>query len=166
MAKRKKTNWDHVKWTYFEVCDTSHYPESSRPHVVMRNSIYQVSIWYARHEAYGEYAHLSIKTHDRQARHDWRELQRIKNELFHEEAWAIEMYPPESVVVDTSNQYHLYVFNSYRFDGLGFTERLVTEAETHNTKQRPFRPEFRPPDLVPLEEMQRRMEEHLKEGKS
>lgn len=40
----------------------------------------------------------------------WAELQRIKNEIFGNEAWAVEYYPAQSSVSDKANIYWLYVF--------------------------------------------------------
>lgn len=54
--------------------------------------------------------HLSIKRRDKEPIHDWRDLQAIKNMLVGPEYEAVELYPAESRVVDTSNQYHLWVF--------------------------------------------------------
>lgn len=53
--------------------------------------------------------HLSIRHNDRRAVRDWRHFQRIKNELAGKEREAIEIFPPESQLVDTANQYHLFV---------------------------------------------------------
>lgn len=39
----------------------------------------------------------------------WRDGQRIKNELIGPERTAIEIYPPESQLVDSANMYHLFV---------------------------------------------------------
>jgi hypothetical protein len=52
---------------------------------------------------------LSIKHHDKKAVRDWRHFQRIKNELAGAEREAVEIFPPESQLVDTANQYHLWV---------------------------------------------------------
>ncbi len=54
--------------------------------------------------------HLSLRTVENDTRHDWRQLQRIKNELAGPEWEAVELYPAESRVVDTANQYHLWCF--------------------------------------------------------
>ena len=82
---------------------------------------------------------LSIKRLDKQSIHDWRELQQIKNELVGKENEAIEIYPAESRMVDTSNQYHLWVFidPTYRIP-MGFNERFVSDASVGGSKQRPF----------------------------
>jgi len=85
---------------------------------------------------------LSIKRVDREAMHDWRELQEIKNMIVGPENEAVEVYPAESRLVDTSNQYHLWVFadKEVRFP-FGFTSRGVADpelAEKMGAKQRPF----------------------------
>jgi hypothetical protein len=86
--------------------------------------------------------HLSIKRNDRAPIHDWRHLQQIKNELVGPECEGIEMYPAESRVVDTANQYHLWVFKdpSFRLP-LGFATGKKLNAdevqqEITNVKQR------------------------------
>ena len=53
--------------------------------------------------------HLSIRHIDRKAIRDWRHFQRIKNELAGENREALEIFPPEEFLVDTANQYHLWV---------------------------------------------------------
>jgi hypothetical protein len=161
--KRKKKNWDQVPWTPFqEAALRTDVPEKARPHHIFVNSVYQVSVWYEHSDVFGDVAHLSIKTHDKQARHDWRDMQRIKNELCGEEAEAVELYPAESRVVDTANQYHLFVFRQYKIP-LGFTERLVGDGPTNNVphtgRQRPWRSEFRPTDALSEEAMAKKVEE-------
>lgn len=41
----------------------------------------------------------------------WNEKQMIKNELFGEDRFAIEVYPKTSRLVDVADVYHLWVFN-------------------------------------------------------
>ncbi len=53
---------------------------------------------------------LSIKRHDREVICDWREFQEIKNAICGEQYEGIMLYPRETRVVDTSNQFHLFVF--------------------------------------------------------
>jgi hypothetical protein len=54
--------------------------------------------------------HLSLRTVENDTRHDWRDFQRVKNELCGEDWEAIELYPAESRVVDTANQFHLWCY--------------------------------------------------------
>lgn len=87
--------------------------------------------------------HLSMRTVENDVRHDWREMQRVKNELCGPEWEGIELYPAESRLVDTANQYHLWVF-PFRL-GLGFATSLVMDADETgpgdhpDRRQRPFR---------------------------
>lgn len=78
---------------------------------VFKNDIYQVII----HEAevspgFPEMIWLSIRRLDREPVKDWRDMQTIKNELVGQENEGVELYPAESFLVDTSNQYHMWVF--------------------------------------------------------
>lgn len=57
----------------------------------------------------GSVQELSIRRADRKAVHDWRDFQRIKSEVAGAEVEAFEMYPAESRLMDTANQYMLYV---------------------------------------------------------
>lgn len=67
--------------------------------------------------------HLSIRNQDRSARHDWRDFQRIKNQLAGPEWEGIELYPAESRLVDSANQYHIWCV-PVTF-GIGFPRRMV-----------------------------------------
>lgn len=68
--------------------------------------------------------HISIRRQDRKPCQDWRDFQRIKNQLAGPEWEAIELYPAESRLVDGANQYHLWAFNM-KFEGIGWNRRLV-----------------------------------------
>lgn len=87
------------------------------------------------------FIHLSIKRLDKEPIHDWRCLQQIKNMIVGPEHEGIELYPAESRLVDTANQYHLFVLKrrGERFP-VGFQERLVLAPGAHDddSKQRPF----------------------------
>lgn len=52
---------------------------------------------------------LSIRRRDRSTVKDWRDLQRIKNEIVGHKHEAVELYPMTKRLVDSSNQYHLWV---------------------------------------------------------
>jgi hypothetical protein len=56
--------------------------------------------------------HLSIRREDRKPIRDWRDLQAIKNQVCGAEAVGFEVFPPESLLMDTSNQYHLWVYEN------------------------------------------------------
>ena len=87
--------------------------ERLRAQSIYMNDLYQVNVE-AVHAPFGEEAGdmfwLSIKRRDRGPVRDWRELQQIKNMIVGDEHEGFEVYPAESRLVDTANQYHLWVF--------------------------------------------------------
>lgn len=77
----------------------------------------------------GDVAWLSIKRRDRDVIRDWRELQAIKNAVIGPEHEGFELYPAESRLCDTANQFHLFVFMQARVRmPVGFTVREVAGA--------------------------------------
>lgn len=101
------------------------------------NDIYQVNVQRNEQADYmvrepsmkGKMTYLSIKRLDKKSIHDWRHLQEIKNELCGEDCEAIEIYPVEKRLVDTANQYHLFVFPKGFAPAFGYMERLVDTTE-------------------------------------
>lgn len=86
--------------------------------------------------------HLSIKRIDKAPIMDWRDLQAIKSQLCGDEAEAMQLFPAESRVVDTSNQYHLFVWMKGHGSKLpripvGWQESLKTDTPGHGARQRP-----------------------------
>lgn len=63
---------------------------------------------------------LSIWRHDRAPVHSWPDFQLIKNQLCGEEREAMELYPAQSRVVDSENQYHLWVMPAGKTIPIGF----------------------------------------------
>lgn len=147
-----------VKWTAFEIATTLYRQDRKvsipEGELVFLNSRYQVSVrMYNPIEIFGRIIWLSIKRIDKRPIHDWRDLQRIKNELIGEEYEAVEIYPAESRLHDTANQYHLWVFaDGYKLP-IGFAERQVTETPGVGAAQRLF--ENKPRDLLTFEEMEK-----------
>lgn len=83
--------------------------------------------------------HLSMRTVENDVRHDWREMQRVKNELCGTDWEAVELYPAEDRVVDSANQYHLWCF-PFRLP-FGFQTGLRSDTLQHKIgggNQRPF----------------------------
>jgi len=90
---------------------------------IYENDLYHVEINYAP-----PFLHLDICPRDGKNAKNWRELQQIKNELVGPEHEAVELFPAESRLVDTANQYHLWVHVSSQFRfPFGFAKRLVLE---------------------------------------
>lgn len=90
-------------------------------------------------------ARVKLMTQALDAR-DWRDFQRIKNELLGDEYEACELYPAEDRLVDGANQYHLWAING-QFP-FGFDERLVSEDQNDGVQQRPWNDDERPDDLT------------------
>lgn len=84
------------------------------------NDLYTVIV----HEMEGGITHLSIRRNDRAAARDWRHFQQIKNQLCGAEREGLELYPAESRVVDTVNQFHLWVLPAGQTVPLGFQAGL------------------------------------------
>lgn len=77
------------------------------------------------------FIHLDIRRLDGESCKEWRDIQQIKNELIGPEFEAVELFPAESRLVDTGNEYHLWVHSdpNFRF-GLGFNNgRLVMRED-------------------------------------
>lgn len=81
--------------------------------------LYSVQLYAA--ERYGEASrwafgatidHLHVQRHDGRPIRSWPDLQAIKADLLPDGArrWAVEVYPPEGLVVDSANAYHLWVY--------------------------------------------------------
>lgn len=58
---------------------------------------------------------LSIRRHDGGPCDRWDHLQQIKNEIVGAEFEAVELFPSEQRLVDTCNEYHLWVHSSPAF---------------------------------------------------
>jgi hypothetical protein len=86
-------------------------------------------------EDMGEMVHLSIKRHDRKPVTDWRDKQEIKNQLVGPEAEGLELYPAESRVVDTANQYHLWCFKTMKLE-VGFQFGIKSDENIGFSQQR------------------------------
>jgi hypothetical protein len=128
----------HAKELNMTYDDAKRAIESVVADEIWGNSLYQVNIrTILGAPDLPRVKHLSIKRRDKKVIHDWRHLQRIKNELVGSECEAIEIYPAESRLVDTSNQYHLWVFDdpNHRI-GLGFGDRMVLNTSKAGAVQR------------------------------
>jgi hypothetical protein len=120
------------------------------------NDLYQVNVRFIPEMGM---KHLSIKRRNKHPVHDWRHLQRIKNEIVGEECEALEIYPAESRLVDTANQYHLWAFTdpSYRIP-CGFNYgRVVMDAGAglDGSKQRAFGDGDKPKDMTTYKEVKK-----------
>lgn len=96
------------------------------------NDKYQVHLTRSHIEELGvNMVHLSIKSIDKAPIRDWRDMQEIKNMLVGPECEGVELYPAESRLVDTANQYHLWVLDDSTIRWpFGFNDGRVVSGET------------------------------------
>jgi len=144
---------DQIKVTGIAGVDTKY---------VWVNSRYQVMVYFPEPNSpdVPRMAHLSIKRHDREPIRDWRDLQRIKNELCGTMAEACELFPAEDRLADTANQYHLWCLEpGFKFPW-GFNDGRLTDdtPEARAELERQLRALGFDPDN--LKSKQRRWEKH------
>lgn len=65
---------------------------------------------------------LMIKRHDNKPIREWSSMQAIKNAIVGPEREAVEIYPPDSELVDVANMYHLWVLPEGQRLGFGFAQ--------------------------------------------
>jgi hypothetical protein len=109
------------------------------------NEKYQVAVRRFNHEKFGLCLQINIRRRDGNVIfRDWREFQKIKNQLADPEFEAIEIYPAESRLVDTSNKYQLWVICDRNFRWpFGWTSRDVRDENKESPpgmKQRKLPP--------------------------
>lgn len=169
------------KWTPFEeaIYSKEHQEQITKDRLgrvcrVWLNSRYQVEVTIIEPQDGMDWpplTWLSIKRLDKATIHDWRDLQRIKNELCGPESEAVELYPSESRLVDTSNQYHLWVLPPGKQWPFGYGERLIIKTTTEEdvdlpgkARQRPFEPGTEPTDAITQTHAEELVVEMLKKG--
>jgi hypothetical protein len=156
-------------WTPFERCvvPTDGLFSICPVRAVWKNSLFTVFVHDVESgDGWPAMLQLSIRRNDRAPIDDWRAMQRIKNEIVGPENEAVELYPAESRLVDTANQYHLWVLVDPRARfPFGFRGRLVSETTIGKSQQRPWDDDVRPKDLRDAGEMARRASEALDDGR-
>lgn len=149
-----------VKWTDFQ--EAKVHPDLVQEgfEACWINSRYTVLIRKPK-STIGDLVHLSIKRNDKSPLHDWRDLQRIKNEILGPEQEAMELYPAESRLVDGANQYHLWCF-LWQKAPFGYEAQrcVMLPGGMDGSKQRPF--EEAPADAMTEEEFQKKFEDYQK----
>jgi hypothetical protein len=71
---------------------------------------------------------LGISSLDGSARHDWRDMQAIKNQLAGPECEGFELFPAESRLLDPNNHYIIWLFPGVKQIRVGETARKVRGA--------------------------------------
>jgi hypothetical protein len=101
------------------------------------------------------WVYMGICSRDGQARHDWRDLQRIKNDVCGSEWEAIELFPAESRLIDPSNYYIL--FAAPRIPIGQFGERQIAGPANTLAPQRPWPSGEEPSDSGKFLEQRQRL---------
>jgi len=85
--------------------------------------------------------YLSIKRIDQEPIVYWRDLQTIKSELVGRKNEGMQIFPSEDRLVDTANQYHLFVFKDEKLNiPYGFNGgRHISDSNMKGTKQKPLK---------------------------
>jgi hypothetical protein len=80
---------------------------------------------------------LTVRRVDREPVNDWRDMQQIKNQIVGPENEMVELFPAESRLRDSANQYWFYGFNGpeVRFP-FGMFGRVVNDDGGIKSKQR------------------------------
>jgi hypothetical protein len=108
--RRLSRVWSKNKWFVKDWKPMVFIRNESDPVNNSRNvAIYQNNIYLCLVREYYEITHLSIKRYDKAPIHNWQHLQQLKNDICGEEREGMEIYPAMSRIVDTCNQYHLWV---------------------------------------------------------
>lgn len=111
------------------------------------NSLYLIQInRNARHQLgdgvvdHGGMFELTLRRQDRGTDIDWRHVQQIKNQIVGEQHEMVQLFPAESRLRDSANQYWFYGFNNAEIEfPFGMKGRVVNDGNDHGkSKQRPL----------------------------
>lgn len=138
MGKPKKVSYKEAKECYRRTYESG---------TTFINDTYQVTLEVGKEISEGlvrspalvdKMEYLSIKRIDRERIRNWADLQQIKNMICEdgENRFAVEIFPPESQLMNTANQYHLWVFPPDFDIGLGYLDgrSIVEKKGTSTTK--------------------------------
>jgi len=110
---------------------------STTPIRCWANNIYQVTLYVmppAPQRGNLPCAQLSIKRHDKKPVTEWRDLQRIKDEILGTMVEAVQLFPLKTRLVDTSNQYHLWALPVSSCFPVGYTDGRVVDTNPETKK--------------------------------
>lgn len=111
LGARPMTPWEHRDASAVPVPRAILGPSEHWSNSYYINNRYSVQVSVV-HTELGEVTHLWIRAHDGSMPRSWSDLQRIKNQLAGFERLAVEVFPPDSELVDFANIAHLWVYPS------------------------------------------------------
>ena len=109
-----------------------------------RNDEYIVKVYYPNNPSHqfpnNKFTWLCFRNvRNSHTAHDWRDMQMMKNEICGEERTAVEVFPPMSKLVDTCNQFHLWVYpEDYELDFGYKHQHIVPNTEMAHEDTRNF----------------------------
>tara|TARA_R100000808_G_C2138635_1_gene146650 strand:- start:1449 stop:1937 length:489 start_codon:yes stop_codon:yes gene_type:complete len=106
-----------------KMADVRRSLELQNKEAVYINDLYECRVDYDM-----DIPHLSIKNHEKTTEISWQHKQWIKNDIVGEEMEACELFPAESRLVNTANQFHLWCFPKGVMK-FGWNARIVDDAE-------------------------------------
>lgn len=112
---------------------------------VWMNHLYAVNVFRK-----GDSVLIGICSVDGEARHDWRDFQRIKNDVVGEEWEAVELYPAESRLIDPSNYFYLWARPSFKEIGKNIGRQIIPPAQCL-APQRGWHPDDQPEAVVQVD---------------
>lgn len=113
-----------------------------------RNDLYLITVrrydngWFF--DPASPWVYIGIAAMDGAARHDWRDMQRIKNDICGAEWEAAELFPAESRLMDPSNYYLLFCAPKIPIGRLH--GRQIADPSNSLAPQRPWAAGEQPPD--------------------
>jgi hypothetical protein len=111
-----------------------------KPDEAWFNDVYYVHVFrYPKDPVFGSRAGMiaiGISSLDGAARHDWRDMQAIKNQIVGPECEGFELFPAESRLLDPNNHYIIWAFPGLKRINVGETERKVRDAHEALAPQR------------------------------
>ena len=121
-VKRAMARREERKNGYDEFIDATENYKKTYPDYCKRSrfvSCYQNSIYVVRIYAYDEtFVQVAINRFDDEEIRRWDTIQKIKNDVFGKEAWALEIYPKESELQNVANIRWVFLSNGEQFIGL------------------------------------------------
>jgi hypothetical protein len=96
------------EWERLPLPDLRVYPGLRNVIEVWKNNLFIVQVT-REQTAWGDVDRLLVRRNDATPVRSWSDLQRVKNELRGPERLAVEVFPPESQLVDDAHIYHLWV---------------------------------------------------------
>jgi len=120
IIEKKRTQWKVPEWQPMKfIRKEVDCLDSNGDQVIFQNNLY---IAVVRRKSDGM-IHISFRNMENSTEIPWKHKQQIKNDICGSEREAIELFPAMSRIVDTANQYHLWVYPEGYIIPTGFPKK-------------------------------------------